>query len=463
MKFLLIKPGDKKTSDKYSINAPTNHPPLSLLSLGAMLESKGHSVEILDYYMEDISREQLKNAINSSDAVGLTILTDDIKPTKNISKIIREIDTNIPLVIGGPHCIFLQEYSMQDISQADISVIGEGEYVILDIVKYIQGKKKLSDIHGIYYRDNGSIKKGKPLKIIHNLDDLPFPARHLVDKYDYGNFTFGYHLKKKVTALITSRGCPYHCRFCTRYSNIIKECNFRQRSAENVVKEIQELDKNYNTALIADDNFLENKKRAHKIFDMLLNIGTDIDLLIEGARVDSADRELYKKMKNAGVTFITYGIESGNQEVIDFYNKKFTINQVRKAVSLAREMGFFTHGSFILGAPMEIEEHIKNTIKFACELPLDSASFGILAYIKGSQLWTEAVKNNKISSDKYIVLTDSKKGLGKLPFEELVDYTYKAYNTFYFRPTYLLRQIYRCLLRKDLSLLINGWKYLYSL
>jgi magnesium-protoporphyrin IX monomethyl ester (oxidative) cyclase len=460
MKFLLIKPGEYKNLNNFFLNAPTNSPPLGLLYLGAILEQDGHEVEILDYYMEDISSEQLENSLRSSDAVGMTIYTDELKPSVNISEMIKKIEPNIPLIIGGPHCSFVQKRALKDNQYADISVVGEGEHVIIDIAKYIQGKKKLNEIHGIYYKKNGLIKKGKSIEVIDNLDDLPFPAQSLVDKYDYGDFPFGYKLKKKVTSIETSRGCAFKCRFCTRYNNIIKEWGFRQRSAENVVKEILELDKKFNSILFVDDNFLADNKRAHKIFDMLLENGTDMDMLIEGARVYPADRKLYKKMKKAGVTFITYGIESGNQDVLDFYNKKTTLDQIREAVNLAREMGFFINASFILGAPIETESHIENTIKFACSLPIDIASFSPLGYIIGSQLWREAVEEGKISSDTFIEFADSRKGLGNFTREELIENTYEALRSFYLRPKYILGQIYRSILRNDFNLLINGWKFI---
>jgi radical SAM superfamily enzyme YgiQ (UPF0313 family) len=463
MKFLLFRAGDQKTNEIQLANPPLSHPPLGLLYLGAILEQEGHKVEIIDCYAEKISREKLENYLQSSDAVGMNVHGDDYIASANISKMIKEIEPDIPLIIGGPNCTFCKERALNDISHADVSVIGEGEHVILDLVKYLQGKKKLLDIPGIYYRDNGSIKSGKPLKVIDNLDNIPFPARHLVDKYEYGDFPFGYQLKKKVTSIITSRGCPFRCRFCPRYSNIIEEWGFRQRSVENVVKEIQELDDKYRSVWIVDDNFLADTKRTHKIFDKLLEIGIEIDLLIEGARADSADRELYKKMKKAGVTFISYGIESGNQDILDFYNKKITLQQIQEATSLAREMGFFLSASFIIGAPIESKQHIENTIRYACSLPLDIASFAPLRYVRGSKLWLEAVENEKISSDIFMAESDSRKGLGNFTREELIAYAIQAHKTFYFRPIYLFSQIYRSLLRNNYSLLFHGLKFLFAL
>ena len=460
MKFLLLRPAYQEEKNKSHNITSRNLHPLGLLYIGASLENDGHEVELLDYYAEKITKDKLKNSLMSCDAVGMTVYTEDLKPAVGISKLIKDIDSDIPLIIGGPHCTFVQERSLQDISSADISVAGEGEYVILDLAKYLQGEKNLANIHGIYYKENGSIISGKPLKVINNLDVLPFPARHLVEKYDYSNFSFGYTFKGKITNLITSKGCPFHCRFCSRYHHFIKDWSFRERSAESVVNEIQELSGKYRSVVIVDDNFLADKKRAHKIFDMLLESNTGIEFLIQGARVDTADKELYLKMKKAGVKYIFYGLESGNQDVLDFYNKNITLQQIKKATTLARQMDFFIGASFIFGAPMETKNHFENTIKFACSLPLDNAIFVPLIYRTGSSLWMEAVKNKKIQPNQYEVLADSSHNLSNFTEEELIEHTSNAINSFYFRPSYIFEQIFKTLLRKDYSLLINGIKYL---
>ncbi len=166
-------------------------------------------------------------------------------------------------------------------------------------------------------------------------------------------------------------------------------------------------------------------------------------------------------MKKAGVKTLLFGLESGNQDVLDFYDKRVKLQQIRETLKLAREMNFFTVGSFILGAPIETKKHIENTIKFACSLPLDVALFSALGYMKGSQLWFEAVQNNLISSDTAEVLADSRKGLGNFTLDELVKYGTDAFQRFYFRPSYILGQIYRSISRNDYSLLLTGLNYLF--
>ncbi|KYK34033.1 MAG: hypothetical protein AYK22_00945 [Thermoplasmatales archaeon SG8-52-3] len=462
MKFLLLRPAFREENNQSLNKQSLNLPPLGLLYIGASLEKEGHKVEILDYFAEKITKDRLKKSLNSCDAVGMSVYTDDCVPAADISKLIKEIDSDITLIIGGPHCTFLQKRSLNDIPHADISVAGEGENVILDISKYLEGKKQLANINGIFYKEKNLIRSGKQLEVIENLDEIPFPARHLVDKYDYSTISFGYLFKKKVTNFISSKGCPYHCRFCSRYGNIIKNWSFRMRSAENVIKEIQEISDIYKSIVIVDDNFLADKKRAHKIFDMLLESDINVDLLIQGARVDTAEKDLYLKMKKAGVKYIFYGLESGNQDVLDFYNKNITLQQIRKTVKLAREMKFFIGASFIIGAPMETDKHIENTIKLARSLPLDRVNFVPLIYRMGSALWVEAVKNKKIKPNQYEVLADKSHNLSNFTEDELIHYTTKAFTSFYFRPYYMFEQIFKILLRKEFNLLRNGLKYILS-
>jgi len=453
MRFLLLKVEEgykKKGILGHSKKVQSTYPPLGLEYIGASLEKAGNKVEIIDFGAENVTIEQLKNSLIKSDIVGMSVYTNIYSIAANIAKVIKELGPDIPLIIGGPHCTHQKERSLYQIPNADLCIELEGEFALLDVVKYVKGSKKLSDINGIHYRENNKIKSGKPPKAIEDLDTLPFPARHLVEKYDYGNFLWGLQPKKKFTSMITTRGCPFNCRFCTRYGNI-KEWRFRSRTPENVVKEIQEISEKYKSIMIVDDNFLTDTKRTNKIFDQILELKIDLEYYILGARVDTAERELYKKMKKAGVKYISFGIESGNQDVLDFYNKKITLHQIRKAVNLANEMNFITQGDLILGAPIEKKEHIENTINFVSSLPLDIVLFQPLDYEMGSELWIEAVKNNKISKDEFSVKADSRRGLGHFTSEELDNYVKKAHRHFYFNPKYTSKLFTKLYKQKDLN------------
>ncbi|PNX49610.1 MAG: hypothetical protein BV456_08795 [Thermoplasmata archaeon M8B2D] len=175
--------------------------------------------------------------------------------------------------------------------------------------------------------------------------------------------------------------------------------------------------------------------------------------IVTALRVDSADEKLFRLMKKAGVTHLQFGLESGNQEVLDFYNKKTDLKKIRNAVLLSNKMGFFTIGTFILGAPFETKKHFQKTIKFAKSLPLDSVSFLPLKYVAGSELWCKAVKEGKISEDEYSVYADSKRELGLYTYEELTRICNKAHREFYMRLSFILRLLIKSLKNDDFGFL----------
>jgi len=465
MKFLLLRSTiwqhyDESrpfiTEDLSDFMTPSFYPPLGLQYIASSLEHAGHQAEIIDISVDPDPFNNIKNAIPSADVIGMSVYYNDYQCVADLTDIIHKEDSDIPMFIGGPHCTFLRERALADIPRAEISVAGEGEKVIIDILKYFQGQKQLADIPGIHYRENGKIKKGKPIEIIKDLDSIHFPARHLVQKYDYGKVNNLYPFKPKLTSMITSRGCPFKCKFCARYGNVIDGWGFRQRSAENIIEEIFKITKDHRSVTIVDDNFLVDLKRANKILDTIIDSKLKLNILVEGARVDSASRELYKKMKKANVKLVGYGIESGNQDVLDYYNKGFKLEQARKAVKLGSEMGFITLATFILGAPIETRQHIENTINFACSIPLDVAFFLPLYYQMHSQIWREAVKEGKIRADEYNPPADKSRGLSQFSTKELVDFSNEGSRRFYMRPKYMFGEIYRSLKRRNLKLLYNG-------
>ena len=426
-------------------------PPLGVLYLGKVLENNGYDVEVIDFQCEEMSDQRLENKIRSVDAVGMTIYSGrSLETTTRLGKLIKDLDPNLPLVIGGPHLCFRSESVLMD-HNADICVIREAEHTIKPLLEAIEGKRKLSSIPGIYYKENNEIKRNKPSELIQDLDSLPFPARHLVEKYDYG-FVAGTRFSKgKTTSIVTSRGCAYGCRFCALHYVVP---GFRKRSIENIKLEIDEIiDQGYKTLIFHDDNFLQNKKEAIQMMDYFIEKDADLQLWIEQARVDSADKELYKKMRKAGVDTIYFGIESGNQDVLDYYNKRITIPQIKKAVKLSKEMGFIVSGSFIFGAPIETKEHLDNTRKFVNSLKLDAAYFYPFNYLFGSPIWDEAVKEGKLKPDELCIVPDKRRSLGNFTDEWLIKYVDNAYKKFYFNPKFWARHFYRAFTKGDYRLL----------
>ena len=452
--FLLIYPSvnhsfTETNSDVLTFQAIA--PPLGLLYIAKILEKEGDTVTILDFAAENFDEKKLINVLKTADAVGITIVTSLLPNAIEIIKIIKKIKPQIKVIIGGPHCTLVPRKALED-TKADICAQGDGEKVITSIKKAIKGEISFSEIPGIYYRENNNIKKGLPLELIHDVDAIPFPTRDPVRKYNYGR-EYNPKIKKgEFTSIITSRGCPFNCKFCSRNSVSMK--TYRTRSAKNILEEIKEIHKEgYKYVAFADDSFLCNKKQAHELFDEVIKEKLDLKFVIFGVRVDAAEEELFQKMKKAGATHLYFGLESGNQDVLDFYNKKTTPDKIRDAVNLSHRLGFFNVGSFIFGAPIETKEHFERTIKFAKTLPLDSVSFLPLKYVVGSDLWQEAVKQGKISDKEYLVYADSEKGLSQFTHEEIVKYCIKARRDYYLRPKFMLGLLIKSLKNDDLGFL----------
>jgi len=449
MKFLLIYPPPesffiKNTRVFYGLS-----PPLGILYVAKILENDGDSVTIFDFSAEPFDQHRLSTAVRLVDAVGITVMSSSFNEVKNLIDLIKQQCPDIPVLIGGPHCSLIPEKALEE-TQADICVQGDGETVIIDIKQALNSNKDFSEIPGVTFRTTTSIKHGPPGQLIRDLNTIPFPARHLVKHYVYGR-EYNPHLQAgEFTSIITSRGCPYNCHFCSRGS--INMQRYRMRSNENILAELKEIQQQgYRHIVFADDCFPANTKQAYALFDAIINENLDLKFSVTASRVDVADKELYKKMKLAGVTHIQFGLESGNQDVLDFYHKQTTVEAIKKAVCMSHETGFFTIGSFIFGAPFETKQHFKRTLSFAKSLPLDSVSFLPLRYMIGSELWNQAVNDGKFSEKEYLVLADKKRGTGMYTKEELFQYCMKAQRSFYGRPAFFVNLLKTSLRNNDMT------------
>jgi anaerobic magnesium-protoporphyrin IX monomethyl ester cyclase len=461
MKFLLLFPPSEPSSVQRDQLFKGLFPPLGLLYLGKILENEGDTVTILDFSAEPYDEQTLISAVSSTDAVGITVLSVFVDQVKELIQTIQKHRPDLPILIGGAHCTLMKEQALKETS-ASIGVIGDGEPVILDVKNALNKTKDFFVIPGVVAQTQHGIERGPPAELIKDLDTILFPARHLVHHLTYGREFNPLFIAGDFTAIVTSRGCPYHCRFCSRGS--ISQQQYRTRSTENIIAELREIKaQGYRHVAIADDCFPTNKKQAIDLFDEIRKENLGLRFSITATRVDLADQELYEKMRLAGVSHLQFGLESGNQEILDYYDKHITLDDIKNAVTLSHKTGFFTIGSFILGAPFETKQQFQQTVALAKSLPLDSVSFLPLRYMVGSVLWDQAKQEGKIKENEYLIIADKQRNLGMYTKEELIRFCSNAQRSFYFRPRFFLRLLKKSLRNDDMSFIHSYLNYSISI
>jgi radical SAM superfamily enzyme YgiQ (UPF0313 family) len=448
---LLFPPCSTKTFGKNggagTKNEKTIAPPLGLLYLAAELIDNGYLVEVIDFNAEPYSDHRLISALENASVVGVSMLSFNLDEANILINKIIEQYPQLPVIAGGPDLILRPRY----IEGTVASVCEEAESLIVPLVNAIMEKEDLGTIPGIFYKDaSGAIKKGPDFTLSYDLDSIKFPRRELVREND-GYSIIGRKQSRKITSLITSRGCPKKCRFCA-HGAVSYSC-FRQRSAENVLAEIRQIvNDGYEIIGIVDDNFTADKRRALHILRGIKALNAKLSIAVQG-RVDAADEELFAAMRDAGVKMITFGLESGNQQALDFYEKGTTVAMNAAAVKMADRMGLYTGGLFILGAPVEQMSHFKETYNFAASLPLDVTSFWVLDYAYGSPLWKEAFKKGIVKEHENIVPAGKERGTHVLETKEITAICERFFFKFYRRPSYWIRQVIKFIRVRDKHLM----------
>jgi radical SAM superfamily enzyme YgiQ (UPF0313 family) len=361
--------------------------PLGLAYLAAYIRKK-HEVKLVDAYALRLGWENVEKEIKkfSPDIVGVTGNTPNISQALKTLEIAKKVDETIRTVIGGCHVTALPDETMQN-PYVDIGVIGEGEITFSEICD----KKPLKQINGLVFKKNNKIIRTKNRELIKNIDEIPFPARDLLPMKKYKPAT-PYRVKAPQYNVITSRGCPFNCIFCSKiFGNV-----WRPRTPKNVVKEVLELKNCYNTKSIGliDETFTIDEKRVLKLCDELKKkVGLPWACM---GRVDMVNKKILHAMKNAGCESISYGIESGSQKSLDKMKKGITIKQIRKAVRRTKEVGISVRGFFIGGFFWEKKEDLDETIRFAKNLELDNYNFHILQPYPGSEVYKQIIKERRM-------------------------------------------------------------------
>lgn len=434
MKILLIHP-PPRTKVVETIVVPQ----LGLLYLAAVLEKNSIQVSILDAFALGMSWEEFEKQVSEikPDIIGMGGMTPVIDVYKRAMTIARKYCKY--LVMGGPHLSAYKEKIFENIPELDYGIVGEAEYSFLELVRCLSdgNTSKIPEIPGILYKNF----LNPQIAMADNLDDLPFPARHLipVDKYHYSLSKY-----EPVFTLMSSRGCPYQCIFCDK---TVFGSRWRSRSPENVVAEVEEIVQRYNgkSFIFYDDLFTVDKKRVIAICKLMVQKGFKIEWKCEG-RVNIIEEEMLEWMKKAGCSMIAYGVESGNLHSLRYLRKNYTPEHIKKAFELTRKYKIKTLAYFILGIPGETYEQALKSIDFACSIKPDYIQFSLLSPTYGTLLYDDSMERGWYQE------IDAKDPLGKdikravvqspewneINLQKIIK---TAYFKFYARPSYVLSRI----------------------
>ena len=363
-------------------------PPLGLAILAAVLRKEGYEPIILDCEALGLRWQKALDEISSlePDLVGITAVTMAIYSAAELAGLIKQ-HMNIPIVIGGVHITAMPEDTMLRFPCFDYGVYGEGEVTLPDLLMRLCNGSDMKGAPGILYRKDGSIVKNPQRPYIKNLDEIPFPAWDLLPnltKY-YKPSVFGFKRLPSMS-IITSRGCSGKCTFC--YHSLFGNL-YRFHSAEYVVGMIQHLMQKYGIRNIDiyDDTFAIARTRLQQFCRLIIKRELDI-VWSANSRVNLVNPEMLALMKRAGCWLISYGIETGDQRILDSFKKGITLEQVTQAIRWSKEVGIKTRGFIMVGTMAETKESIEKTHRFLLNLPLDLVTINHYTPFPGSEDYT---------------------------------------------------------------------------
>lgn len=442
-------------------------PHLGLAYLGAVSEKAGYETIIFDADVED---EHITDAVKrfKPDIVGITANTPQVKQAWRTAEAIKKIK-NIPVVLGGPHVSVLAAESIAH-PEVDIVVRGEGEPVWLAICGMVDkgmqanpdftapdllspDNAELADLFGVsYFTTDGKEHHNPDHPPVEDLDALPWPAYHLFKMDRYTNLQPATDSVDgaRSFSIMTSRGCPYRCTFC---SQSIMPIKWRPRSPENVLAEWRHLVEDLGAQEIGvlDDSANINAQRLEIISDLLIEnkLNHVPWIFVNGIRANIAEPDLLRKMKKAGLLRTAFGVETGDPDILLSIDKKIDHETIRQAFKNAKEVGLETIGFFIIGLPGDTEESMERTIKFACEVDPMIANFSMMTPYPGTQVYEIAKRQGRLLMNDW---EDYVFFAGKARYEmgdmtaELIERKWKeSYRRFYLRP----RRIWMTVTRKD--------------
>lgn len=435
--------------------------PLGLGYLASYLIKHGFkNVTLLDPDAQHLDSQAIKNYLrqNKPDLVGISCATPNFPGAINLAKIAKEVCPKALVILGGVHASALPEWILQRYQEFDLVVIGEGELTLLEIVKKLARQQKYNSIQGIAYRrQNGKIIVNPRREWIKNLDEIPFPARHLIHQNLYRPHTYMAR-ERQAFPLISARGCPNQCSFCAAHVSMGRA--FRPFSAEYTLAEIEMLVRDYGAKqlMFHDDTFTVSPARVEKICHGLIKKGLNIPWSCF-ARVNTVDKNLLRLMKKAGCFSVAFGIESGNQKILNTMQKFITPRKIREALTIADKVGLKTLGFYVLGIPGETKQTIQQTSDFAILNSTTIGFFNVLTPYPGTTVFDQLkISPDDITSweDMIAIGVNNTIRTCKLSPHELNRSVSRLNRRFYLRPSQIIRLLRQIKTRYELTSYLKG-------
>lgn len=438
----------------------------------AVLEKEGVDVELYDFPARDWDKDALRRlaAEKKPRVVVLDCTTPSVYSDIDCARICKQESPDCRIVMVGPHASVQFDEVLRDaVGAVDAVARGEYEYTVRDFVKAVlggaDGPAGWSDIEGLSYRDGEEVHSNPDRPPIQDLDELPFPAWHHLDLWDYfdGTKLFPY------IDVIGGRGCPYRCSFCL-WPQVMHGNRYRLRSPGNIVDEMQWVLETWPKAIkgeffFEDDTITVNRERAHALCDEIMARGLNCTWSVN-SRADVLDDELFRHMKQAGCRLLLVGFESGNQDMLDRMHKRTKVEDMREFVAKAKKAGLVIHGCFVLGLPGETEASMQETIDFAVSVGLDTAQFSGAVPFPGTKYFAYCEENNLLRAKRWDEwLHDGEQSpivdYPGLTRELVEQYVNKGLKSFYFRPSYMIKFLFSTRSRSDLYRKVRGaWNFL---
>ena len=448
-------------------------PPLGLASLAAYLIDKGYEVGIIDALANELSDKEIieKIAQDNPKAIGFSALTSMFHRAVITAEKLKKKFPEKLIIMGGHHATIMPKEAMQKHRCFDILVYGEGELTFAEIMqkfrkahynakKFLHDYKTLQSIKGILFRKNGKTIINAQRELIKNLDELPFPARHLLPIEKYVPLPNQY-LRLPVVHMVAIRGCPFNCTYCS--ASAVFGRTIRAKSPERVIEEIKHVIEKYGAKEISfwDDTMTVKRDWMEKLCNLIIKNKIDITWTCY-ARVDTVDLPLLKLMKKAGCWNIFYGVESGSQQLLDNINKHITLQQIKNAVKWTKEAGIEIRASFMIALPGETPELARQTLEFAKELEPDYAQFCITTPYPGTQLYKDAERHGKLIKDfdRFHCWDAVFIPKGYKNREEVMQMEKEIFKKFYLRPKYIFGRIMRIRSWRDMKRYLKGVRFL---